>query len=64
MSINDIEKDYSMVQKILSTIGPQKTLQKSESMDSQEDGQDKKLLELEKKMKDYKNEIGERMFDH
>lgn len=64
MSINDIEKDYSMVQKILSTIGPQKTLQKSESMDSQEDGQDKKLLELEKKMKDYKNEIGERIFDH
>ena len=64
MSINDIEKDYSMVQKILSTIGPQKTLQRSESMDSQEDGQDKKLLELEKKMKDYKNEIGERIFDH
>ena len=64
LSLNDIEKDYSMIKNILSKIGRKTALQRLDSADSQSDGLDPKLLAIEKKIKDYKIEVGDKRFEH
>ena len=64
MSAAEIEKDHMLVRNILATIVRQATLERKDSFDSQSEGLDQRTMTLEKKLKDYRIEVGEKMFDH
>lgn len=64
MNATEIEKDHALVRSILATIVRQATLQRKDSFDSQSEGLDQRTMLLEKKLKDYRAEIGEKRFEH